>query len=63
MTLSNSEARLLEASKGGVKVGRIKDPSSQDCYFGITPSSFMPHFECGTARFRALHSLGSRCLG
>ena len=31
-----------EASKGGMKVGRIKDPLCKDCYLGIShlPSSY-----------------------
>ena len=36
---------LLEASKGGMKVGRIKDPLYKDSYFGITPPTFIPPFE------------------
>ena len=35
----------LEASKGGFKVGRIKDPLYQDSYLGITPPTFIPPFE------------------
>ena len=35
----------LEASKGGMKVGRIKDPLYKDSYFGITPPTFIPPFE------------------
>ena len=36
---------MLEASKGGMKVGRIKDPLYKDSYFGITPPTFIPPFE------------------
>ena len=36
---------VLEASKGGMKVGRIKDPLYKDSYFGITPPTFIPPFE------------------
>ena len=35
----------MEASKGGMKVGRIKDPFYKDSYFGITPATFIPPFE------------------
>ena len=35
----------LEASKGGMKVGRIKDPLYKDSYFGIRPPTFIPPFE------------------
>ena len=35
----------LEASKGGMKVGRIKDPLYKDSYFGITPPTFIPAFQ------------------
>ena len=37
--------RSLEASKGGMKVGRIKDPLYKDSYFGITPPTFIPPLE------------------
>ena len=30
---------FLEASKGGMKVGRIEDPLDKASYFGITPHS------------------------
>ena len=36
---------ILEASKGGMKVGRIKDPLYKDSYFGTTPPTFIPPFE------------------
>ena len=35
---------LLEASKGGMKVGRPKDPINKD-YLGITPPTFIPPLE------------------
>ena len=35
----------LEASKGGMKVRRIKDPLYKDSYFGIIPPTFIPPFE------------------
>ena len=35
----------LEASKGGMKVGRIKDPSDQDSFFGNSPPTFLPPLE------------------
>ena len=35
----------LEASKGGMKVGRIKDPLYKDSYFRITPPTFIPPLE------------------
>ena len=31
----------LEASKGGTKVGRMKDPLYKDSYLGITPPTFI----------------------
>ena len=34
-----------EASKGGMKVGRMKDPFYEDSYLGITPPTFIPPFE------------------
>ena len=36
---------FLGASKGGMKVGRIKDSFDEDSYFGITPSTFIPPSE------------------
>ena len=39
------DLHILEASKGGMKVGRIKDPLYKDSYFGITPPTFIPPFE------------------
>ena len=36
---------FLEASKGGMKGGRIKDPLYKDSYFGTTPPTFTPPFE------------------
>ena len=36
----------MEASKGGMKVGRIKDPLYKGSYFGITPPpTFIPPCE------------------
>ena len=35
----------LEASKGGMKAGRIKDPLYKVPYFGITPPTFIPPFK------------------
>ena len=35
----------LEASKGGMKVGRIKDPLYKDSYLGIIPPTFIPPLE------------------
>ena len=35
----------LEASKGGMKVGRVKDPLYKDSYLGITPPTFTPPLE------------------
>ena len=35
----------LEASKGGTKVGRMKDPLYKDSYLGITPPTFILPFE------------------
>ena len=37
--------RDLEASKGGTKVGRMKDPLYKDSYLGITPPTFILPFE------------------
>ena len=37
--------RVLEASKGGTKVGRMKDPLYKDSYLGITPPTFILPFE------------------
>ena len=34
-----------EPSKGGMKVGRIKNPLYKDSYFGITPPTFIPPIE------------------
>ena len=48
--------RLLEASKGGTKVGRMKDPLYKDSYLGITPPTFILPFEASEA-------LGFRSLG
>ena len=45
---------LLEASKGGTKVGRMKDPLYKDSYLGITPPTFILPFEA--------QSLGSKDL-
>ena len=36
---------LLEASKGGTKVGRMKDPLYKDSYLGINPPTFILPFE------------------
>ena len=36
---------VLEASKGGTKVGRMKDPLYKDSYLGITPPTFILPFE------------------
>ena len=36
---------MLQASKAGMKVGRIKDPLYKDSDFGITPPTFIPPFE------------------
>ena len=36
---------FLEASKGGIMVGRIKDPLDKASYFGITPPTFIPPSE------------------
>ena len=47
-----ASVRLLEASKGGMKVGRIKDPLYKDSYFGITPPTFIPPFEAPEACLR-----------
>ena len=44
-------ARESEASKGGMKVGRIKDPFCKDSYFGITPPTFIPPFEAPEGSF------------
>ena len=41
----NNFPEMLEASKCGMKVGRIKDPLYKDSYFGITPPTFIPPFE------------------
>ena len=53
--------KTLEASKGGMNVGRIKDPLYKDSYFGTTPPIFIPPFEAPenltlelTARHRAV---------
>ena len=35
----------LEASIGGMKVGRVKDPLYKDSYLGITPPTFTPPLE------------------
>ena len=40
-----SKALYLEASKGGTKVGRMKDPLYMDSYLGITPPTFILPFE------------------
>ena len=52
------KALCLEASKRGMKVGRIKDPLYKDSYFGITPPAFIPPFEAPdmlTSTFSALY--------
>ena len=36
---------LLEASKGGTRVGRMKDPLYKDSYLRITPPTFILAFE------------------
>ena len=36
---------ILEASKAGTKVGRMKDPLYKDSYLGITPPTFILPFE------------------
>ena len=43
---------LLEASQGGMKVGRVKDPLYKDSYLGIIPPTFTPPLE--PFEFRAL---------
>ena len=40
----------LEASKGGTKVGRMKDPLYKDSYLGITPPTFILPFEAPELR-------------
>ena len=45
---------ILEASKGGMKVGRIKDPLYKDSYFGITPPTFILPFEAPEYHLRGL---------
>ena len=49
----------LEASKGGMKVGRIKDPLYKDSYFGITPPTFIPPFEAPEECPLSLSTVGS----
>ena len=44
----------LEASKGGMKVGRVNDPLYKDSYLGITPPTFTPPLE----PFDKLHRRG-----
>ena len=65
--LSKVELHPLEASKGGMKVGRIKDPLYKDSYFGITPPTFIPPFEAAEPPFRrseaSKQGLGFRGLG
>ena len=41
----NVGSNTLEASKGGTKVGRMKDPLYKDSYLGITPPTFILPFE------------------
>ena len=36
---------ISEAPKGGMKVGRIKDPLYKDYYWGNIPPTFTPPFE------------------
>ena len=48
---------LLEASKGGTKVGRMKDPLHKDSYSGITPPTFILPFEA--PEFRTQGSVDS----
>ena len=43
--LPDFEPWRLEASKGGMKVGRVKDPLYKDSYLGITPPTFTPPLE------------------
>ena len=45
MSVECAKGLTSEASKGGMKVGRIKDPLYKDSYFGITPPTFIPPFE------------------
>ena len=42
---NNPRFVLSEASKDGMKVGRIKDPLYKDLYSGITPPTFIPPSE------------------
>ena len=51
------QSLLLEASKGGTKVGRMKDPLYKDSYLGINPPSFILPFE---APDPTAHRLGMR---
>ena len=37
--------QTLEASKAGMKVGRLKDPLYKDSYLGILPPTFTPPWE------------------
>ena len=55
----------MEASKGGMKVGRIKDPLYKDSYYGITPPNFIPPFEAPDSRvhFNEMRALAVQGLG
>ena len=58
--LLNYSRVILEASKGGTKVGRMKDPLYKDSYLGITPPTFILPFEApdyiGPKRLKVTYS-------
>ena len=45
---------VLEASTGGMKVGRITDPLYKDSYFGITPPTFILPVEAPDTKFSGM---------
>ena len=55
---SSDSGVVLEASKGGTKVGRMKDPLYKDFYLGITPPTFILPFEAPES-LRHSHVFGS----
>ena len=53
----------METSKGGTKVGRMKDPLYKDSYLGITPPTFILPFEAPESSMKGWSSSGLRSLG
>ena len=50
----------FEASKGGIKVGRVKDPLDKDSYLGIIPPTFTPPLEPFDERHAGAGNAGQR---